>query len=140
MKLGTTAGRPSPTPSLEALNASSSPSSASSSSSSASSAAPATSASFASRVAPGAATGPAPDARRPEGPSAFARVLRGLASNIERGEGVAERVAKGQEVASDPASLLALQAGMYRYVEAVDLASKLVDRATGAVKTVLQSQ
>jgi hypothetical protein len=29
---------------------------------------------------------------------------------------------------------------MYRYVEAVDLASKLVDRATGAVKTVLQSQ
>ncbi|HEU4404918.1 MAG TPA: hypothetical protein VFS43_06460 [Polyangiaceae bacterium] len=82
-----------------------------------------------------------PPARSPdEGPSAFSRVLNGLAANLERGEAVAERAAKGGQVASDPASLIALQADMYRYVEAVDLASKLVDRATGAVKTVLQSQ
>jgi hypothetical protein len=85
---------------------------------------------------PASPAGRSPD----EGPSAFSRVLNGLATNIERGEGVAERASKGGQVASDPASLIALQADMYRYVEAVDLASKLVDRATGAVKTVLQSQ
>jgi hypothetical protein len=88
---------------------------------------------------PGPATPPQARASD-EGPSAFSRVLNGLATNIERGEGVAERAAKGGQVSSDPASLIALQADMYRYVEAVDLASKLVDRATGAVKTVLQSQ
>lgn len=89
---------------------------------------------------PPAPAGP-PAARSPdEGPSPFSRVLHGLAANIEKGEGVAERAAKGGAVAGDPASLIALQADMYKYVEAVDLASKLVDRATGAVKTVLQSQ
>ena len=36
--------------------------------------------------------------------------------------------------------LLALQAGVYRYSEAVDLAAKLVDRASSGVKTVLQGQ
>lgn len=39
-----------------------------------------------------------------------------------------------------PAELLALQAGVYRYSEAVDLSAKLVDRATSGVKTVLQGQ
>jgi hypothetical protein len=33
--------------------------------------------------------------------------------------------------------LIALQVGIYRYTEAVDLASKIVDRATNAVHTVL---
>ena len=35
-------------------------------------------------------------------------------------------------------SLIALQAGIYRYTEAVDLAAKLVDRTTAAVKRTLQ--
>jgi hypothetical protein len=39
-----------------------------------------------------------------------------------------------------PGELIALQAGVYRYGEAVDLASRLVDRATSSVKTVLQGQ
>jgi hypothetical protein len=38
------------------------------------------------------------------------------------------------------AELLSLQAGIYRYSEAVDLSAKLVDRATSGVKTVLQGQ
>ena len=38
------------------------------------------------------------------------------------------------------ADLLALQAGVYRYGEVVDLASRLVDRASSAVKTVIQGQ
>jgi len=36
--------------------------------------------------------------------------------------------------------LIALQAGVYRYGEVVDLASRLVDRATSSVKTVLEGQ
>ena len=39
-----------------------------------------------------------------------------------------------------PSELLALQAGVYRYSETVDLASKLIDRATSGVKTVIQGQ
>ena len=38
----------------------------------------------------------------------------------------------------DTGTLIALQVGIYRYTEAVDLASKIVDRATNAVRTVLQ--
>jgi hypothetical protein len=39
----------------------------------------------------------------------------------------------------DAGQLIALQAGIYRYSEAVDLAAKLVDRAANAVRTTLQS-
>jgi hypothetical protein len=39
-----------------------------------------------------------------------------------------------------PLELLSLQAGVYRYSEAVDLSAKLVDRASSGVKTVLQGQ
>jgi len=36
--------------------------------------------------------------------------------------------------------LLALQAGIYRYGETIDLAAKLVDKAGTDVRTVLQGQ
>jgi hypothetical protein len=39
-----------------------------------------------------------------------------------------------------PAELIALQAGVYRYSEAIDLASRLVEHATSGMKTVLQGQ
>jgi hypothetical protein len=39
-----------------------------------------------------------------------------------------------------PAYAVPLQAGVYRYSEAVDLAAKLVDRATSGLKTVVQGQ
>ena len=42
--------------------------------------------------------------------------------------------------ALSPAELLSLQAGVYRYGEVVDLASRFVDRAQSGVKTVLQGQ
>lgn len=72
-------------------------------------------------------------------PSPFGRVLHRLGQEVDTGERVVATAMKGGNV-HDPASLLALQAGIYKYVEAVDLASKLVDRATSAVKTVLQGQ
>jgi hypothetical protein len=39
----------------------------------------------------------------------------------------------------DAGVLIALQAGIYRYSEAIDLTVKLVDRATSGVKTILES-
>jgi hypothetical protein len=40
----------------------------------------------------------------------------------------------------DPTSLLALQAGIYRYGETMDLAAQLVDKASTGVKTIVQGQ
>jgi hypothetical protein len=87
---------------------------------------------------------PAPSASASEAPSAFAAVLHGIGREVERGESLvrsalgAARGAAGGAIG--PVELIALQAGVYRYGEAVDLASRLVDRATASVKTVLQAQ
>ena len=75
-------------------------------------------------------------ARSAKPEAAFAHALRGVAREIDVGE---RQTAGATQLRSyDTASLIALQAGIYRYTEAVDLASKIVDRATSAVKTVLQ--
>ncbi len=73
-------------------------------------------------------------------PSAFAALLQSLAHEVHDGESLT-RSALGAARAGQalgPAELIALQAGIYRYGEAVDLASRLIDRATSAVKTVVQ--
>jgi hypothetical protein len=81
----------------------------------------------------------------PEGtaePSPFAKLLSGLGREAKRGEeqmtGALAATRHGGDLG--PSQLLALQAGVYRYSETVDLASKLVDRATTGVKTVVQGQ
>ena len=78
---------------------------------------------------------------RPGGPSAasespFSRALQRLGTEIDRGE--RQVLHAGQLRNYDTASLIALQVGIYRYTEAVELASKIVDRATNAARTVLQ--
>ena len=80
--------------------------------------------------------------RGDEGPSPFERVLRGLGREVDRGETLVRRATAGAGTGQELGSveLLALQAGVYRYSEAVDLSAKLVDRATSGVKTVLQGQ
>lgn len=77
-----------------------------------------------------------------EGPSLFARMLHGLGREVDRGEALVRRATTGATAGREMGSmeLLALQAGVYRYSEAVDLSAKLVDRATSGVKTVLQGQ
>lgn len=92
------------------------------------------------RADPKKEAAPAPAGRGEEAaPSPFARVLRGLGREVDRGEGIVRRaLAGGADLG--PAELLALQAGVYRYSEAVDLSAKLVDRASSGVKTVLQGQ
>lgn len=73
-----------------------------------------------------------------DAPSPFARILRGLGREVDRGEHMVRNALHGGDLG--PGELLALQAGVYRYSEAVDLSAKLVDRATNGVKTVIQGQ
>lgn len=80
-----------------------------------------------------------PALTRGEEPSPFARILRGLGAEVDRGEHLVRRAIHGGGELG-PGELLALQAGVYRYSEAVDLSAKLVDRATTGVKTVIQGQ
>jgi hypothetical protein len=71
----------------------------------------------------------------------FLQLLRGLGRELDRGENMTEMaIRSGGHGAMSPARLIALQAGIYRYSEAVDLVTKLVDRGTQAVRTTLQNQ
>ena len=71
----------------------------------------------------------------------FVQLLRGLGRELDRGENMAEAAIRGgTHGGMSPARLIALQAGIYRYSEAVDLVTKLVDRGTQAVRTTLQNQ
>jgi hypothetical protein len=79
-------------------------------------------------------------ATKPEEPSAFARIVHGLDGEVAKGEKMMHAAIDGGAAPLDAHSLIALQAGVYRYGEVVDLASRLVDRAGTAVKTVLQGQ
>ena len=71
--------------------------------------------------------------------ASFAEALRGLGSAVDRGEALIARATHGSLAGLDSAQLIALQAGIYRYTELVDLTSKFVDRAANAVRTTLQS-
>src|SRR5271154_7197917 len=72
--------------------------------------------------------------------SSFGQVLQGIGRELAHGEAATRSaiasMASGTQ--TEPAQLIALQMGVYRYSEAIDLASRLVDRLTGGVKTVLQ--
>ena len=72
------------------------------------------------------------------GPSAFAQLVHGLGKEINGGEAMMRSAVQSASGSLDPGQLISLQAGVYRYSEAIDLASKLVDHATGSVKTVIQ--
>jgi hypothetical protein len=67
----------------------------------------------------------------------FAQALQGIGGAIDRGEALIARATQGSMAGLDSAQLIALQAGIYRYSEAVDLVAKLVERASSAVKTVV---
>jgi hypothetical protein len=88
---------------------------------------------------PAAATAGSPPAR-PDEPSPFAQLLHGIGHALTSGEATMQRALHAAHGGHDlgPAELIALQAGVYRYSEAVDLASHLVDRTTNGVKTVIQ--
>lgn len=80
-----------------------------------------------------------PPASHPDEPSPFGRLVRGLGAEVQRGETLVDHAidsASGGDL--DSTQLIALQAGVYRYAESVDLASRLVDQATSGVRTVIQ--
>jgi hypothetical protein len=88
------------------------------------------------RVSASPALPTAQKAHEGESEGGFARAMRGLAREIDLGEA---RTAGASQLRNyDTGTLIALQVGIYRYTEAVDLASKIVDRATNAARTVLQ--
>ncbi len=90
---------------------------------------------MASTAAPGAV---APKAIHPSGePSPFAKLLHGLGNQLQGGETMM-RTAVSSAHDLGPTELLSLQAGVYRYSEALDLASRLIENATSSVKTVIQ--
>ena len=69
----------------------------------------------------------------------FERLLKGVSSALDRGEAFVQAADRAAYAPMDAGTLIALQAGIYRYTEAVELTAKIVDRATNAVRTVLQS-
>ena len=74
--------------------------------------------------------------------SAGETALRASVRSIARGErlmsGVIEAARHGATFSNE--QLIAIQAGVYRYTQELELAGKLVDKATGAVRQTLQSQ
>jgi hypothetical protein len=100
------------------------------------------------REAPAAPVIPAPaklDAPSPanagDSPTPFAKLLRGLGHEVQGSETtVHQAIASARLGGLSAADLIVLQAGVYRYSEAVDLASRLVENATSALKTVIQGQ
>lgn len=74
-------------------------------------------------------------------PSPFARLLHGIGHEVQHGESLVRgAIASAGGGDLSPTALIALQAGVYRYSEAVDSASRLVDHATSGLKTVVQGQ
>jgi hypothetical protein len=94
----------------------------------------------ASAPAPAGQAGPPGVQSAPADLSPFARLLHGIGRRLDRGEQMMTAAVDSMQAGGDfaPSRLIALQAGVYRYSEAIDLASRLVDRTTSGIKTVLQ--
>jgi hypothetical protein len=98
-------------------------------------------------MARGESTPEAGPVRRPESseepnasPGAFERMVRAMGKEIDQGESRVRQALSGAATRSySSVDLIVLQAGIYRYTEAVDLAARLVDRAGQAIKTTLHS-
>jgi hypothetical protein len=89
------------------------------------------------------ASEPPPSASPPSigaGPSPFAQLLRNLGREIDAGETAMRTGVQSMRAGANlgPQGLIALQIGVYRYSEAIDLVSRVVDRAVSGVKTVVQ--
>lgn len=76
---------------------------------------------------------------KPAGPS-FKDVLAGLGKRMDEGERSVQAAIEVAPKMGPGGELLTLQAGVYRYTETFELAAKMVDKATNAIKTTLQGQ
>lgn len=70
------------------------------------------------------------------------RILHDASASIERGErllnGVIRAAERGRSFTNE--ELIAVQAGVYRYTQELELAGKLVDKLTSAIRQTVQSQ
>lgn len=85
-----------------------------------------------------APTAPTMRPRAANGPD-FSRIWQRVGREIDRGEATLGGAVRAPVGSLDAGTLIALQAGIYRYGEAIDLTVKLVDRASTAVRTILES-
>lgn len=86
------------------------------------------------------AVAPSPGPAAPAAPGGgFLQVLQAVGAEVDRGERMVQNVLTGGSRRLSAGDLIALQAGIYRYTEVVDLSAKFVDRASAAVRTTLQS-
>lgn len=78
------------------------------------------------------------DASRP----AAASHLTGLLSDIEKGQGLMDKLINGglSGKSFSNSELLALQAGMYKYTQELELTGKVVEKATTGLKDTLKTQ
>jgi hypothetical protein len=83
------------------------------------------------RPVPASAIAPA------NGGATFARVLARALADVDRS---AAGLATSNGAALDARQSLELQAAVYRHVERLELASRLIDHGISAVKTVLQTR
>jgi hypothetical protein len=83
--------------------------------------------------------GPTASASADSAGASFVQALQSVGTAVDRGEALIARASRGGLGALDSTQLIALQAGIYRYSEAVDLVAKLVDRASNAVRTVVST-
>ncbi len=81
---------------------------------------------------------PAADAPR----SSTASGLMGLVENIEKGQGLMDKLINGGLSGKNfnSSELLALQAGMYKYTQELELTGKVVEKATTGLKDTLKTQ
>ncbi len=83
---------------------------------------------------------PTPEVKPVAPKTSFTDLVTRVGRSLDNGERQLRRVEQSAGADLSSAELIALQAGIYRYSEAVDLCAKLIDRATSGVKTVVQGQ
>lgn len=73
---------------------------------------------------------------------ATASHLTGLLSDIEKGQGLMDKLINGglSGKSFSNSELLALQAGMYKYTQELELTGKVVEKATTGLKDTLKTQ
>lgn len=76
----------------------------------------------------------------PEKTTSFKDVLATLGQRMDQGEGSVQAALKAAPRMGPAGELLMLQAGVYQYTETFEVAAKMVDKATNAIKTTLQGQ
>lgn len=79
---------------------------------------------------------------RTESASKTQSTLMGLVGDIEKGQGLMDKLINGGLTGKNFSSseMLALQAGMYKYTQELELTGKVVEKATTGLKDTLKTQ